>query len=744
MRFGIRIACGRRNGVAETWSPTVNGRSARTFAYHDGAVLSVAFFGRTPEGRLLAASGGEDGTVQVSTLGTGARLPRPLVVLRGVLSAMSFGRTANGIRAAFETRQCTLPIVSSLSASEVARLAAVVQHGAAKLRERLPITPKQLDEEAARCSRLEEEPAVQELLAGLPSIEPQIYYRSLATDEEWDLFDQGMGYASDSTAPWHRILTVLRSHGVKSAVVEQNYICLDYRSEQAAFYSQLNSPSSPWSPRIHFFSRELEDEILVFSDEVLESYRGYVVCRTGHLPLIGRALIQTPKYVDECADVEEIVHLLGHTLKVRGVPFMQQDERFAVCAQVAAWTTHYAAFRRGLVERRLIADFVVQDGDARPMRPQLTTGQFPNQVAERLNKFGLRAMHYITPLSEAYDYPRVPSHSLPEAEIIVARIEAALKKMLGSASDGQLDLEEHAAILEYFEGKGWRDDLSSSIKDLYSYAYECETGDVPGSGELMDSVEDLHTAIFDLLTHPFIRSRWPIYCDTRDHAMVLCGRSVRDERVVHFYHDDQFGPYLSSTQGIAVSQDSFLYQSYVLEPPETGAPKIDRAQEQTAESSIQYPDRGREIHQLLIAQPPRCLLDPIAARNHMGLINEDLRELVRTKWIFTTSVVMGLDYKQDRLSQICIDDAEGSLFFASTALAEWVVVVEAVGESGEVEWECVYDGTSGSNYPRLQMIRFGCDALAFDACPEQPISKATIASDHFAPLRAHPRIGKMR
>src|SRR4051812_8088928 len=39
--------------------------------------------------------------------------------------------------------------------------------------------------------------------------------------------------------PWFRCIGVLRGHGAKAAVIERHYVCLDYRSEFASFYSHL-------------------------------------------------------------------------------------------------------------------------------------------------------------------------------------------------------------------------------------------------------------------------------------------------------------------------------------------------------------------------------------------------------------------------------------------------------------------------------------------------------------------------
>ena len=619
------------------------------------------------------------------------------------------------------------------------RAAAVLQHQAGLLRQRMPISPDQLDEDARSNARFKSDPdlAISDLLNSCPQVEAPVHYRPLETDDDWTTFDQGMCFSFDSAGPWHRIVTILREHGVKSAVVEERYVCLDYRSEQAAFYSQLNAPVQHNSPRLHFFTKALAaDGTLVFDEDLLASYRGYVVCRPGHLPLVGRAVIQTPDYVDECSDIEEIVHLLGSTLKVRGVPFMQQDERFVVCAQVAAWMTHYSYFRRGLGERRLIADFAV-NGDASPMRPQSTSALLPSHIAERLSRFGLRTVSYLTPLSDVYDYPIVPGVLIRDSAARVERIVELITGQSEGRADGQDEVPEDTELLA--RASTALDDISNFADYVYPIAYDLQ---LDGEDEVMREVERLQTEIFDLITRPFLRSRWPIYCQTRDHAIVLCGRSDSDTGVIHFYHDDQYGPYLASRDGIAVSKDSFAHQSYVTRDPHPHAPKEDGARGVIAGSEVPFTDRGREIHQILVPQPARSLLDPSAALNYTLWLVEEALDGSPIRWTYSTVVVMGLDYKNDRLRQVGARDSRAADFFASCSLAEWVVLVEAKDASGAVVWECVYDGTSGSNYPEIQLLRFGRDLLQFEYGERGLVLRERFRNANFESIRVPARVGK--
>lgn len=637
--------------------------------------------------------------------------------------------------------------MTPLTDSEVARLLTISEFQVARLRERLPIDPDELDADDKRSARLQDDPeAVRELLSELEEFVPEVYFLPLETESDWTWFYRGMRYGTDKSAPWNRIFTVLRSHGVRTAVVEENYVCLDYRSELATFYSQLNSPLNARSTRLHFFSSPLLNGALTLNDDVKKSYVGYVVCRTGHLPLVGRSVIRTPKYIDECAEVEERVHLLGQNLTVTGVPFMQQDERFAVCAQVAAWITHYSAYRRGVVERRLIADFVDQVGDTRPMRPRATQGLIPNQIADTLSALGLRTVVYATPLTGSYDYPAVPRRTIPAFEAMTERIAGLLAEVErdlgqgGSAFDDSDDssLSDASDLMD-------DDDISAYAQALYFEAYQL-VGAVRSADLLSRAVEDLQTHIFDSLTRPFLRSRWPIYCDTRDHAMVLVGRSERDDQITHFYHDDQFGPYLASSQGIAVSRDSFVEQGYANDDLSVDVPVEDRALEVVNGRASANEDRGREIHVLLVPQPSRCLLDPTSALNRATQIAEEVHEICGGRRLsYVASVLMGLDYKRSRYAEIQEAggwDGAALELFSTVHLAEWVVVVEGLDADGRAVTEFVYDGTSGSNYPELQLMRYGFDVLAFGPFGDKKPRRGRIETEVFGQVKPSSRIGK--
>jgi hypothetical protein len=214
----------------------------------------------------------------------------------------------------------------------------------------------------------------------------------LKSDADWDSFHHSYTAGRQGNfKPWLRCLSLLRSMGACTAIKESYYVCLDYRSEFAAFYSHIDAPRKSYTTRLHFFARPvLSDQVTDLDEEQTENYLGYIVCREGDLPIVGRTIIRKPPYIDECTAISEPVNFFGQKLLVRGVPFMQQDQRFAVCCHVVAWVLHYSAFRRGVQERRHIADLVGIAGPIHPLRPRATDGLTESQVAQMLNELPTR------------------------------------------------------------------------------------------------------------------------------------------------------------------------------------------------------------------------------------------------------------------------------------------------------------------------------------------------------------------
>ena len=353
----------------------------------------------------------------------------------------------------------------------------------------------------------------------------------------WRLLDSAVVGGLSETAnrkPWRRIVGVLQHLGAVSCVVEFDYVCLDYRSEFAAYYSQLHTPTPKGSARLHFFGCSIaEAEVFTLSDKQQEKYLGYVVLRPGDLPPVGRAVISLPNYVSIAASIDETVNFFGTILHVEGVPFMQQDERFDLCAHVTTWAAHYSAYRRGIVGRRLIAEFVSWAQSLHPMSPALAQGLFSGDVGSVLRGYQMRTLQLA---NEPDTGPRV--------DMLDARMSARCASIARDNSSAELRCsdsirkfaEEFFKLATAWEQVNLGPNWENSEKSYKNKKTRESHNKLQKDWNAVEAIE--YAAIF----RPYLESRLPVIILTDDHAMLLCGIRIEDDgHPVFFFHDDQFG-----------------------------------------------------------------------------------------------------------------------------------------------------------------------------------------------------------
>lgn len=676
---------------------------------------------------------------------------------------------------------------------------------------------------------------------------PDVSYHTLDTENAWAQFNQlFIGTESerdDNLHPWYRCLGVVRGMGASAALVERYYVCLDHKSEHAAFYSHIDQPRTSYATRVHFFDSAIDPHN--FDESTWQgAYLGYVVCRRGDLPLVGRAMLRPPSYVQVVAAVSEPVHLLGHTLTATGCPFMQQDVRYANCAQVAAWVICYTAFRLGIMERRVIADIVDPRGGAQALRPHSPRGLYAEQVEELLGLFGFRSIQQTTTGSpERIELPNLAAEDLPPALISaiasllgsdvveaesdditglvanrwIERAEETNNTAMVAEFDNAIDVAVRRHVESVLANIGADDLIRAATRALRAEQIshdddrkaQSKTRDAKGDTDRIGEIEppeheelspaDLAVraqrrspelraleALRGHLLSPYLHSRMPIYLGTRGHAMVLVGSAVAPDRAVRFFvHDDQLGPYLAANDltDLALSDlkwqtgfDSLESEGACVggggEQSDTGPGSTSDGASRVESSGgwasvpidmVLHPqfdenvDKGvdliRRVETVIIPGPARALLPVWAAtKEAMGWINviieytdehtvnEQARQLVETVHV-NQSVLMGIDYKAERLRQVG-QNHEDQRLFGSVDLAEWVVLVEGLNESGKVVWEAVFDASSSELAPRLQLFRYlGVVVLQSARFPE--VAQARLSVRTLPPLPIAEKVGKV-
>ena len=95
----LLLASGSDDGTVRLWDPLTGAPVGEPLTGHTGAVSSVAF-GTGPDGRLLLASGSGDRTVRLWDPVTGAPVGEPLTGHTGEVTSVAFGTAPDGRPAA--------------------------------------------------------------------------------------------------------------------------------------------------------------------------------------------------------------------------------------------------------------------------------------------------------------------------------------------------------------------------------------------------------------------------------------------------------------------------------------------------------------------------------------------------------------------------------------------------------------------------------------------------------------------
>ncbi len=151
------------------------------------------------------------------------------------------------------------------------------------------------------------------------------------------------------------VISLLRrilNASVAAVLVEYPYVDKDYRSTYYVYYAKKARPFDSSCVRLHLFTKsasfDAKTALLTLPSISTGHYLGCVVLRPTYMQTIVKAVID-PDALHKTETMQVIVaphkvHLLGHTLSVRGFPFAEQASDVAVCAQTACWGVlrHYS------------------------------------------------------------------------------------------------------------------------------------------------------------------------------------------------------------------------------------------------------------------------------------------------------------------------------------------------------------------------------------------------------------------
>jgi hypothetical protein len=185
----------------------------------------------------------------------------------------------------------------------------------------------------------------------------------LTSQADWDSI-QGKIDPKNKLEIVYNTIEIFRSLGATSALIEDNYLDIDFSSDFSNFYSKIFKIHQKSCKRIHFFSENICPLLKSIDAEVVAEglqkhsdnghYLGYIVVRPiMHAP-IAKVIISSPKSPHNCKSLVQVkanyeAHVLGAQLRVSGMPVTQQDSRVGACAQASIWIAgrHFHTKHRG-------------------------------------------------------------------------------------------------------------------------------------------------------------------------------------------------------------------------------------------------------------------------------------------------------------------------------------------------------------------------------------------------------------
>ena len=214
---------------------------------------------------------------------------------------------------------------------------------------------------------------------------------------------------SHTTGPLKAILALTQNMGVKTIVLESNYVDSDFLDEFRTCYSRSFRNYSTLCKRIHFFKDAFTKEKLPTLNLVEQGYLGLSLVRPIGSFCTGRTILVSPKHNGDTTftlcRVKFEANLSGNKLDVYGMPYIQQDTNVGVCAQAAMWMTSlYMHYKFGSPRFRPseITAAATKSITIGPIR----RGLVPEQIISALREMGYAPViftHYDPLIRENFD-----------------------------------------------------------------------------------------------------------------------------------------------------------------------------------------------------------------------------------------------------------------------------------------------------------------------------------------------------
>jgi len=189
---------------------------------------------------------------------------------------------------------------------------------------------------------------------------------NLENNAELNILKKEFFESCSNKIPPSRILDILEigqaisNPYCKGALIESEYVDRDYTDGYTYYYSKAFMDYKKRSKRVHFFKNNLnsfkedvlasfcsKDKIQIMNKWLKENYLGYSIICPNYPTTIGRTVIDPPRKPEwsQHSKSDFTVNLLGFNIKVKGVPFIEQDYRVSACATAAIWMSSTSVLR---------------------------------------------------------------------------------------------------------------------------------------------------------------------------------------------------------------------------------------------------------------------------------------------------------------------------------------------------------------------------------------------------------------
>lgn len=238
-----------------------------------------------------------------------------------------------------------------------------------------------------------------------------------ATQADWrDQIFRLIGPREPHTlAPLNSILNLATSLGVKTVVLEAEYVDSCFLDEFQSYYCKQFRSLPHKCTRLHFFEARFRKKELPDLDLAAKGYLGFSVVRPILSFSTGRTILKSSKADRDSAytlcKAHFEVNLSGKTLSITGMPFIQQDTNVSVCAQAALWMTSLYMHQRFLSPHFSPSEITLAATRSLTIGP-VRRGLIPEQVLAALRDMGLEPLiftHYDPQVTARLIYAYVES-----------------------------------------------------------------------------------------------------------------------------------------------------------------------------------------------------------------------------------------------------------------------------------------------------------------------------------------------